>query len=252
MALTAQDIQEQTFNTSRHGYDPQEVDVFLEKLATEVENKDRALYEAKNRYEAAEARVEAAERQAKDSLKASSVTEDQISKAFIAAQRSADAMKDEARAEAEKTYREAEARARDIVRDATMEKQRILGEIDRLRESCEKFRTEYLSLLNHFTTDAKKVMPTLDAIKPDTPKAVKESEEFDFISENDAVVAPTPVVPAESQPVFNETAVREPEVVEAAVSYAANERMAGSYTPSSGVQSLSVDLDDDLDIEEID
>ena len=244
MALTALDVQQQSFGTSRHGYDPQEVDIFLEKVADEVDYFNRALLEAKNRYEGAEARVQAAEQRIAELQTAgpqviekqvvakaavSTVTEDQIARAFIAAQRSADAMKDEARVEVEKAYREAEQRARDIVRDAMSEKQRILVEIERLRSSCEKFRSEYLSLLNHFSADAKKAMPMIDAVMPDASKAKASNEGLDFTAQNDAAFAPPQA-----------TASKDEEDV--------------SYADYSGVDELQgvIDLDDDLDIEEID
>lgn len=250
MALTALDIQQQSFGTSRHGYDPQEVDVFLERIAVEVDNFNRALVEAKNRFEAAEARAKAAEQISQQAVERaqqgaaraadSSVTEEQISRAFIAAQRSADSLKEEARSEAEKTYREAEQRARDIVRDATAEKQRILVEIDRLRESCEKFRAEYLSLINHFSADAKKVMPTIDAAVPDTTEAKASLDDSSFLMQNDAVASP-PQASASA-------AARQ-----SAASYAGN--VGGRkdpFDPPAETKQQVVDFDDDLDIEEID
>ena len=37
MSITSRDIQEQSFEMARHGYDVQEVDVFLEHMAAEVD-----------------------------------------------------------------------------------------------------------------------------------------------------------------------------------------------------------------------
>jgi len=282
MALTALDIQQQSFGTSRHGYDPQEVDVFLERVALEVDNFNRALIEARNRFEAAEARAQAAEQMAIQAQQVADqkaaeivvqqpvvaapseggVTEEQISRAFIAAQRSADALKEEARAEAEKTYREAEQRAREVVRDATAEKQRILVEIDRLRESCEKFRSEYLSLINHFSADAKKVMPTIEAAVPDTAEAKASLADYVFIAQNDAVAAPPQAVAAPAQEVFVAApaaapaapeAIAAPQAEPAAAEPAAAEQVgaAPAQAAAAPVQA-GIDFDDDLDIDEID
>ncbi|MCL2756722.1 MAG: DivIVA domain-containing protein [Coriobacteriia bacterium] len=271
MAITALDIQQQSFGTSRHGYDPQEVDIFLEKIASEIDNYNRALLEAKGRYEAAEARAQAAEFRASaaaaappvappapvvKTVVASTVSEDQISRAFIAAQKSADAMKEEARAEAEKTYREAEKRGRDIVRDAMAEKAHILDEVDRLRESCEKFRSEYLSLLNHFAADAKKVMPVIEAAVPDiaVSKASKP-EAPDFTSQYNAAYAPPQPVVAESVYVASAAAaatVVMPVVEESYVEEVyVDEDVFDAPEERRDVQGI-IDFDDELDIEEID
>jgi len=273
MALTALDIQQQSFGTSRHGYDPQEVDVFLEMIASEIDNYNRALLEAKSRYESAEVRARAAESKAFAApvavaapIVTSTVSEDQISRAFIAAQRSADAMKEEARAEAEKTYREAEKRGRDIVRDAMAEKQRIIDEVDRLRESCEKFRSEYLSLLNHFAADAKKVMPVIEAAVPDIAVSrASLADASEFTSQNNATFSPPQPVVTES--FFVESVAPAPAAAVAAAPAATivmpkaenvvigevfeDEDIYEEPEERAGTQSV-IDFDDELDIEEID
>ena len=252
MALTSLDIQQKSFGASRHGYDPQEVDVFLEQIAAEVDEFNRVLHEANTRCQAAEARALTAEQQAVQLSTREpgpqDTTEEQIARAFIAAQRSADLLKEEARAEAEKIYREAEQRARDVVRDATTEKQRILAEIETLRESCEKFRSEYLSLLNHFSADAKKLMPTIDEAsakkKKDTTKTAAD-DSVDFIAENDAANVPSKAV---SKPAAK-TPVSEPEAP-------IDDEKEGATIPEAPEEMKTtqevIDLDDDLDIEEID
>jgi len=249
MALTSSDIHQQSFGASRHGYDPQEVDVFLEKIATEIDEFNRALFEAKNRVEAAEARAHIAEQQlATRSVSTSSVTEEQISKAFINAQRSADMLKDEARVEAEKTYRDAELQAREIVRDATTQKQRILGEIERLRESCEKFRTEYLSLLSHFSADAKKMMPTIMVAEAGLPATQPEEPAPSFVTENDTTYTPAQKPAADAfEPSYKPAPAAEHSAVEA--SY---EVKAEVIEVKKVEVQAAIDLDDDLDIEEID
>ena len=260
MAITATDIQQQSFGTARHGYDPQEVDVFLERLAVEVDTMNLALSEARTRIEAADSRVQAAEQKAQQAARqaaanvapASGITEDQISRAFIAAQRSADALKEEARQEAEKVYRDAETRGRDIVRDALSEKQRILGEVERLRESCEKFRTEYLSLLDHFQADANKKMPYIDNFKPDVSAAALDDAAKALLAENSATApapAPAPTAVAAASAVAPPAAVAvqaAPAAVAATPAPAPAQPVTNTYVPS-----YSAD-DDDLEIEEID
>ncbi|MDR1016303.1 MAG: DivIVA domain-containing protein [Coriobacteriales bacterium] len=201
MAITVQEIEEVSFSTAkRGGYSPQEVDDFLERLANEVDTYEKALStakekldtanqktaeavsnlkkaesEAKAKVEEAEKKASEAERRAQDAASqrqqstrlaapnTPQINERQISEAFIAAQRAADDLKEKTRQECEKTYREAEAKARDTVKDAKAQKVAIEKEVERLRKSCENFRTEYLSLLQHFSAEAERKASSLDA-----------------------------------------------------------------------------------------
>ncbi|MDR1014827.1 MAG: DivIVA domain-containing protein [Coriobacteriales bacterium] len=243
MSITALEIQEVRFGEVKRGYNPNEVDEFLERVATDVDTLTRALSEAAARIKAAEARAEAAEARARDAAPAgvgapvvpearpeSDVSADVISKAFIAAQKSADALQEEARREAERVYREAEAKGRDVVRDALAEKQKTLAELDRLRESSESFRTEYLSLLKHFQADAQKRLASFDDIVPlraddEEPRQVQER----LLAANDAA-APVPAGVREGRPSVG----------------------ASPVAVQPGIPPAQLEEDDELDIEEID
>jgi cell division initiation protein len=260
MAITSADIRDQGFDTAKHGYNAQEVDVFLERVAVEIDNFNLALSESRDRYEAAEKRAAAAEQKLKEvsaRLQAepepkksvtASATEEQISRAFIAAQRSADALREEARQEAEKAYRESENRARDIVRDALAEKQRILNEVERLRESCEKFRTDYLSLINHFQADASKNLPAIDSFKPDVSGNQLDDAARALLAENDAAAKPQA---ARSQSGSLASSSRQ-----AAAPSARAKSDSGDFAASPRYIDVGLDIpasvEDDLDIEEID
>ena len=181
MVITAQEIQEVCFNEAKKGgYDTHEVDEFLERVAKDVDVLNRALTEATTRIKTAERRAEEAEKKlailesapppapvveaAPQEAAEPSVSGEVIARAFIAAQKSADALQEEARKEAERIYREAESKGRDIVRDALSEKQKALDELARLRMACERFRTEYLALLRHFESDAQKRLSNFDEV----------------------------------------------------------------------------------------
>ncbi len=263
MAITKQDIDNVSLNIVNEGYDPEEVDLLLERIATEVDSFNRALIEAAARIEAAEARAQAAERQATQSAQmansaqasgGSSASERQIAQALIAAQKSADDLRDAARVESEKAYRDAEKRARDIVRDALSEKQRIIDEVDRLRESTESFRSEYMSVLSRFTSDAQKVMPRLENATPDiTDEKRTTAEAIEVIQEADAAFeAP---VPTRAETIFDDdfgafspVANADQFVADQAVKVA-----PAQVAPARNTQA-TFELDDDLDIdiEEID
>ncbi|WP_297037443.1 DivIVA domain-containing protein, partial [uncultured Enorma sp.] len=57
MPITPDEIQKQMFSEARRGYDPGEVDAFLERLATEVDAMLQKIYDLKNRLTATEAEL---------------------------------------------------------------------------------------------------------------------------------------------------------------------------------------------------
>ena len=261
MAITKHDIDNVSLRIVQEGYDPEEVDLLLERIADEVDSFNRTLQEAASRIEEAEARARAAEQQASQSaLMAQSsqsssqmvASERQIAQALIAAQKSADDLHASAKTESENAYREAEKRARDIVRDALSEKQHIIDEIDRLRESTETFRSEYMSMLSRFTSEAQKVMPKLDDYKPDVREEREETAEaMKLIKDADASFgAPAPKSAASGGAGSAEKSSRD--------AAAQSTKFVVSPAPGQAASAKPVqpafDLDDDLDIdiEEID
>ena len=161
MAITPADIQAQTFSEAKRGYDPAEVDVFLEQLATEVDAMLAKIVDLKNRLTATEQQLADAQNQLANAQaqtiaapapvqqpSSMGASERQISAALIAAQQTADHI-----------CNEADAKARDVIRQALQEKQEELKEIDRLKASREEFKEEYLKLLQHFMDDAQNSFP---------------------------------------------------------------------------------------------
>lgn len=173
MAITPADIQAQTFSEAKRGYDPAEVDVFLEQLASEVDAMLAKIVDLKNRLDEreqqlADAQSQLANAQAQATVAAPApvqqpasmgASERQISAALIAAQQTADAIVAEAQQNADHICNEADAKARDVIRQALQEKQEELKEIDRLKASREEFKDEYLKLLQHFMDDAQNSFP---------------------------------------------------------------------------------------------
>ncbi len=174
MAITPADIEQLTFSPSKHGYDTEEVDAFLEQLTGEVSAMLQKMADLKSRLNASEQQLAAAQAQvaelrdqqaavpapvvepAPSTLGAS---ESQISKVLIVAQQSADKIVSEARESADQIRTEADQKAREVIRQALAEKQNELDEIDRLKASREEFRTEYKNLLQHFMDDADAAFP---------------------------------------------------------------------------------------------
>ena len=170
MAITPADIQAQTFSEAKRGYDPGEVDVFLEQVSAEVDAMLNKIVDLKNRLTATEqqladaqaalaAQPEPAPAPAPAPQPEYSASERQISAALIAAQQTADNIIAEARENAERIRNEADNKAREVIRQALAEKQTEIEEIDRLKASREEFKSEYLKLIQHFMDDAQNSFP---------------------------------------------------------------------------------------------
>jgi cell division initiation protein len=162
-----------------------------------------------------------------------------ISEAFISAQRSAENLKEEARAEGERIYRESEAKARELIREALSKKQQILVEIDTLEASRTKFRKDYKKMLEHFTIDADNEFANMrPPVIPDsiinemlpTPEVLAAAVQAAGVAEPDEEAGAS--IPEERIPAF-ETQVIPSVSLDA-------ENMAGQTF-----------ADDDLDVEEV-
>lgn len=174
MAITPADIQAQTFSEAKRGYDPGEVDVFLEQVSAEVDAMLNKIVDLKNRLTATEQQLADAQNQLAQAQAAPapapvpapapaapnySASERQISAALIAAQQTADNIVNDARENAERIKSEADAKAREVIRQALAEKQNELEEIDRLKASREDFKNEYMKLVQHFMDEAQNSFP---------------------------------------------------------------------------------------------
>ena len=202
MAITPADIQAQTFSEAKRGYDPGEVDVFLEQLSAEVDAMLNKIVDLKNRLTASEQQLAEAQAQLAQAASAPAsapvpeytANERQISAALIAAQQTADNIVAEARENADRIRNEADAKAREVIRQALAEKQTEIEEIDRLKASREEFKNEYLKLIQHFMDDAQNSFPSeLLASAPSGSAAVPASAD------------PAPMV-TEPMPVVSEPA----------------------------------------------
>ena len=182
MAITPADIEQLTFSPSKHGYNTEEVDAFLDQISSEVDAMLNKIADLKGRLNSSESQLAAAQAQVaqlREQGAASAVvqqapsydagymaSERQISQVLLVAQQSADRMLDDARSSADKIRTDAETKAREVIRQALAEKQNELDEIDRLKQSREDFRSEYKKLLQHFMDDADAVFPQASLSTP--------------------------------------------------------------------------------------
>ena len=181
MPITPAEIQQKTFSEAkRRGYEPSEVDEFLEQISRDIDAMLRKIAEAKNgelqgEIEKVRAEADKAVADARAAAPAAapaapanngkpniySATEEQLSAALIVAQQTADRIVAEAKSNAERIRLDADNQARKVIRQALDEKQTELDEIERLKVSRENFRTEYLALIQKFSDAASANFPLI-------------------------------------------------------------------------------------------
>lgn len=190
MAITSGDIHNQSFSIDRKGYNVDEVDVFLEHVANEIDllneqidqlgrqvtELDHALRQREDELAAAQAAPASKEEAAplpanatpdeKDEriaelerkLEERKLDDNAIAKALITAQRSGEEVIAKAKADAEGMRQDAEEESRRILAKANGEKQRILESIETLQKDREDVRAEYQTLLRGFIASATKTL----------------------------------------------------------------------------------------------
>jgi cell division initiation protein len=187
MAITSEDIQNQSFNIDRKGYDVDEVDVFLEHVADEIDALNARIAELEAQLDGAgdtddsyagfetvamdpvdlaaeedglesveeedfetSARIADLERQ----LSEKKANDKAIAQALVIAQRTADETIAKADDEADAIVADARAEASRIIADANADKQEILDEMRKLDEDCEEMRGRFQTVLKDFISDA--------------------------------------------------------------------------------------------------
>lgn len=185
MAITSEDIQNQSFSIDRKGYDVDEVDVFLERVADEIDALNARIAELEAQLDGEveeetftgfetmamdpadlvdevedepafvddgvkDARIAELERQ----LSEKKANDNAIAQALIIAQRTADETLAKADDEADAIIADAHAEASRIIAEANADKQEILDETRKLDEDCEEMRGRFQSILKDFISDA--------------------------------------------------------------------------------------------------
>lgn len=192
MAITSADIENQSFSISKKGYDVDEVDVFLEHVAAEIDKLNAQIANLNSTNVNTEAdknaaldtlsgetvvsapvdvsdidetlesgdlaeKLNAAEKKIKElqSKLDNKVADDSaISQALIVAQRSADDIINNANAKADDTIQDAHDEADRIINRAETEKQNIMDAITKLQDDREATRNEFAGMLRDFISDS--------------------------------------------------------------------------------------------------
>lgn len=136
MALTPIDVQQKTFKIALRGYAEDEVDEFLDAVVISLREYEQQLRDTDERVSLLE-----------DQLKANRETEDAIRRTFVAAQRTADTIVDEARQEADRLLAEASSRANLLTDEQLSERERLVSELVEMREKTSRLRSALGSIV---------------------------------------------------------------------------------------------------------
>jgi cell division initiation protein len=178
MILTAQDIQSQQFHVRFRGFDVEEVDDFLEKIATAFQAVSEENQKLKGRLETMEKDLATYQNQQKS-----------FQSAIIAAQNVADGMKEKSREEADAIVVEAKEEARLRREEADYEIAELKRKIDDLKSLREQARNDlrqqlksYLQMLDtepadsaraaeHFSSSSRRQEPPRGNVYGATPRS---------------------------------------------------------------------------------
>lgn len=209
MPLTPIDIQQKTFGIALRGYDLDEVDDFLDEIVTSIKDYEMRLRDAQERIADLEREVAAHNN-----------SENAISRALLAAQRSADSIVDEARAEAAQIVKSAEVEADQLHAARSEERLRLQGEIDQMRLAMHELRAQARVLAASIDSDAAAVEAAADKAESRIESvAIDEPTDYRPVTElrsETTVLATPPAEPAMPEPVMPDLVDRgqmEPEPV---------------------------------------
>lgn len=204
MAITAADIHNQSFSIDRKGYDVDEVDVFLEHVAEEidllneqieqleqqldgdafagfdapvaipadeeeVEVEETAVIAAAfdaSEYEAALAERDEIIAELERQLAEKTADGNAIAQALIIAQRSADEILVKANAQATETIQDAREEAQRIIDRANNDRQDVVEAIRKLQDDREDAREEYADMLKDIIEDATRKLASIGGVAP--------------------------------------------------------------------------------------
>lgn len=146
MKLTPLDIHHKEFRRSLRGYDDKEVDDFLDLVADEFERLFKENIDLSERMEVASQKV----RTYQD-------METTLHNTLLAAQRSAEEIVASAREESAALLRDAELKAKEVIHDALTQKQKMTGELVRVKQAEEDFRGRFRQLLEQHLASVREV-----------------------------------------------------------------------------------------------
>jgi cell division initiation protein len=201
MTLNPNDVEQKAFTQALRGYHMDEVDDFLDEVVTTLRGYDQKIRDSQERIRALES--ETTTRAPDDSA---------ISRAFVAAQRSADAMLAEAERDAEKIRTVARAEADQMITERDRKQKRALADMAALRQTVEALRERLRELAGSIAAD----LDRMDGAITDTTKQVEapassgEHHHHEAPPRVDEQTVPPPVAPQPSVAPRPSIATQEP------------------------------------------
>ncbi len=154
MALTIDEILDKEFGTLENGYNPEEVDVFLDDIVDELERQQQYIADLEARLKKAEEDLEAAQNKAEEApapVQEAPVLPNlgtTLESMFRRAGLVADDTIKEAEEKAGTIVKEAEEKASAILEDAQQERETLLGTLGNLKAAAAEYRNSFLSMLD--------------------------------------------------------------------------------------------------------
>lgn len=307
MAITSAEIHNQSFSIDRKGYDVDEVDVFLEHVADEIDGLNQQIaslqsqvsedtfagfdrpatfedeafdepepvVEQEDQFAAsvdpailAEKDAAIAERDARiaeleKQLESKKADGNAIAQALIIAQRSADEILANAKADAAATIKDAEDESDRILDKAENDRQKVIDAIHKLENDREEAREDYRDLLNDFITDATRKLAEIGEKAPKAAGALTSGQHGRYATHVDpepvvkeaAATAPQAPLTVDGSDAYD-NAPAMPVAVPAAAATGASPAITGSVAPvASSVEkdfSGFGDAADDFEIDDLD
>lgn len=139
--LTARDIESKYFSRAMRGYAISEVDEFLDRVAEDIQEYSLRCAELERRIDRLEEQIREYEN-LKETLQGT----------LLMAQKSAEAKEEAASRQAETLLNEARLKAEQIVLEASAAKDRERRDLQRLRQMKQEFKAEFRALLSRFAS----------------------------------------------------------------------------------------------------
>jgi cell division initiation protein len=156
MKLTPLDIHHKEFRNALRGYNPEQVDDFLDEVADEFERLFKENIDMKEALDTAEERV-----------RAYGVMEHTLQNTLVSAQQSAEDITSRARVEAERLLRDSETKAQEVVSSALAEKQHSQAEYTRLEGAEVEFRARFRRMLEGYLAGLAPEAAASEAVDPE-------------------------------------------------------------------------------------
>lgn len=163
MAIDIQMIEEKEFQTVARGYDPEEVDEFLDEIVDEMEAMLDEIDDLRAAQEERPQQQENLPAPAPTPAPRSDIQEESIRNMLLNAQRVSDDTIADAKKRAQEILLKANQQAEAIVSDARTEQQQLVAEMDTLKAAARDYRERFKRLIedqehllkaeNHLFTD---------------------------------------------------------------------------------------------------